>query len=54
MEMRWEKLYSGGLGEFTSSDYAFFRRARRGRALEAGGLVAVLTVLLAGIVVILN
>lgn len=54
MEMRWEKLYSGGLGEFTSSNYAFFRRARRARVLEAGSLLALLTVLTAGIVLILR
>ncbi|QEZ43023.1 hypothetical protein D2917_01410 [Cupriavidus oxalaticus] len=48
MEMRWEKLYSGGLAEFHKSDSEACRAARRTSASEAVWLGALLTVLIIG------
>jgi len=39
MEIRWERLYSGGLGEFYESPAASRRAMRRARAMRA--LVAI-------------
>lgn len=40
MNIRWEKLYSGGLGEFYDSERAS-RRARRARRLRRWSAVVV-------------
>jgi len=46
MEMRWEKLYSGGLAEFHKSDSEARRSARRASAFEAVWLGMLLMVLI--------
>ncbi|WP_029047478.1 hypothetical protein [Cupriavidus sp. amp6] len=46
MEMRWEKLYSGGLAEFHKSDSEVRRSARRASAFEAVWLGMLLMVLI--------
>lgn len=48
MEMRWEKLYSGGLAEFHKSESVASRASRRARASDAVWLGALLLVLIVG------
>ncbi|WP_454743466.1 hypothetical protein [Cupriavidus necator] len=43
MEMRWEKLYSGGLAEFRKSERAICRPERHSKALELAWFGALLT-----------
>jgi hypothetical protein len=52
MEMRWEKLYSGGLAEFRKSERAICRPRRAARSLKLAWLGALLTVLTVGCVLI--
>ncbi|WP_042877483.1 hypothetical protein [Cupriavidus necator] len=52
MEMRWEKLYSGGLTEFRKSEWAICRPVRRAKALNVACLGTLLTVLAIGTVLI--
>ncbi|MBP0619349.1 hypothetical protein [Cupriavidus consociatus] len=54
MEMRWEKLYSGGLAEFHKSESGACRAARRASALDAVWLGALLTVLIIGSALLFN
>lgn len=52
MEMRWEKLYSGGLADFHKSERAICRPGRQANALELAWLGALLTVLTMGCLII--
>lgn len=52
MEMRWEKLYSGGLCEFHQSESEACRVVRRARIPLAAGIVTLLMVLIAGSVLL--
>lgn len=54
MEMRWEKLYSGGLAEFRKSKRAIYRPGRPAKSLELAWLGALLTVLTVGCVLIFS
>jgi hypothetical protein len=48
MEMRWEKLYSDGLGEFHRSERTICLRGRRSKVLKLSWLSAVPIVLAVG------
>ncbi|MNT35741.1 hypothetical protein D3C72_1717800 [compost metagenome] len=52
MEMRWEKLYSGGLAEFRKSERPICRPGRQEKSLELAWLGALLTMLTVGCVLI--
>ncbi|MBN4665486.1 hypothetical protein HUS70_07150 [Pandoraea nosoerga] len=41
MEIRWEKLYSGGLGRFYDTSESSRRRARRAQLAWFGGVISI-------------
>ncbi len=46
MEIRWERLYSGGLGEFYASPAASRRAMRRARAVRALAVIVCTSVVM--------
>ncbi|CAN0622587.1 conserved protein of unknown function [Burkholderia multivorans] len=46
MEIRWERLYSGGLGEFYESPAASRRAMRRARAARALAIIVCTSVVM--------
>lgn len=53
MEMRWEKLYTDGLGEFRRSERAICLRGRRAKLLKYLWIALLPTVLAVGCLFVL-